>query len=87
MGPNDNKRKLQFGMSEDQAVYRRESRVKGVLIDAVIEVMAMKKENKIMRDGLLEISKGTYEANPWTIVPTSDALIAQKILKEVGESI
>lgn len=32
------KDKLTFGMDESQAVYRREARVRGVLVDAVKEV-------------------------------------------------
>jgi hypothetical protein len=49
-------------------------------------IKILEKENKLMHEGLQEISKGRYEANPWTIVPTSDALIAKKILEEIGEA-
>ena len=48
------------------------------------KIKILEKENKIMLKGLQEISKSQYEANPWTVVPTSDALLAQKILKEIG---
>lgn len=43
------------------------------------------KENAILREALRKISKGTYEANPWSVVPSREALLALEVLKEVGE--
>jgi len=49
-------------------------------------IKMLEKENKLMREGLHEISKSRFEANPWTVVPTKDASMAKNILEEIGRS-
>lgn len=47
----------------------------------VIEKSAYDKAVKCLK----EISKETYEANPWTVVKTANAIKAENTLKELGE--
>lgn len=43
----------------------------------------LESDNKKMREALEFISKDKYEANPWTVVKSSSALVAEKTLKEL----
>jgi hypothetical protein len=43
---------------------------------------AQKERVKPLVEALEEISHSLYEANPWTIVPSKEAKIAQKALQE-----
>lgn len=52
--------KLTFGMNESEAVYRRESRCKGVLVDAIKEVEALEEKLKVAVEALELITKIAY---------------------------
>lgn len=53
--------KLTFGMDESEAIKRRESRVKGVLLEAVKELPLIVKENQEMKDALSELLTEVFE--------------------------
>jgi hypothetical protein len=58
--------KLTFGMDESEAVYRRESRCKGVLVDVIDEIKALEAKLKVAVEALEDISLRTssWESNP-----------------------
>jgi hypothetical protein len=56
------KDKLQFGLPEEIAVYRRETRVKAVLKDAIKQVKEMEEELIILREEYTALIKDKIKA-------------------------
>ena len=44
------KEQLKFGLPEEEAIKRREARIRGVLKDAIKEVRELEQENQILRE-------------------------------------
>lgn len=49
------------------------------------KVKNLETENAKLRDFARLISESTFELNPFTIVPSKEAILAQKVLKELEE--
>ena len=47
------------------------------------EMKKLREEVERFRQALYDISQSTYEANPWTIVPSKEAKMARKALEEI----
>jgi hypothetical protein len=61
-----------------------------MMIHDQVTIAMLKDENYLLKKklekavaGLQHISKATYEANPWTIVKSFEAIEAEKILTEI----